>query len=207
AGVKYLRRGNSGDKIHEPDVKSPSSDNDSTVAGEGSKPKKERKSLKMKPAPEVFAEKADCVWHVKNCEQGNLIQVHTIEEAYPFEDKRKSVEKKEMCYSIDDQSRKHWGNVTVAVLGPTQLLCDVCGDLIVRRGGRKPFYVCTNCRSHRRKLELCVKCYHCKTLDKQFGDEKDKKKQPDDRVSFARSSVSPGPPKLPSGRWAAEIAE
>lgn len=91
--------------------------------------------------------------------------VKTLREAYPFdESKKKTVHKREQVRSggMDDLLKAdNWGKVEINDIGPTRLLCDVCGVLMVDlyTHPENPFYVCRNCQRAGRKLELCVSCY------------------------------------------------
>eukprot|EP00913_Durusdinium_trenchii_P022876 g21478.t1 len=88
--------------------------------------------------------------------------VKTLREAYPFdESKKKTVHKREQVRSggMDDLLKAdNWGKVEINDIGPTRLLCDVCGVLMVDlyTHPENPFYVCRNCQRAGRKLELTL---------------------------------------------------
>lgn len=171
--------------------------------------RKVKRKSKGKKEKEKFNEHADVIWHQKNCMHGHLSQCMTIAEAYPFdESNRKTVSKNESIMTggerlAQDKSQSRWGAANVHKLGPARILCDVCGIFILDREMRTPFYVCVNCRSHGRKLEVCVKCYHDRAaekppeeLRKSGGGGKPQKKE-----------KVPEKGALPDGIWTATIHE
>mmetsp|Transcript_133064 Transcript_133064/g.315396 ORF Transcript_133064/g.315396 Transcript_133064/m.315396 type:complete len:310 (+) Transcript_133064:52-981(+) len=125
-----------------------------------------------------FCEAKDVEWHVKNCLDSQFELVKTVREAYPFDaNKKKSVHKKENVRSggIDDLLKAdNWGTVEISDIGPTRLLCDVCGVLMVDiyTHPENPFYVCRNCQRHGRKLELCTRCFQTKAHKKDEEEAK-----------------------------------
>lgn len=172
--------------------------------------KKVRKKIKGKKEKEKFNEHADVIWHQKNCMHGHLAQCMTIAEAYPYDDaRRKSVAKNETVMTGGErisQEAVHgrWGAAWVNKLGPARILCDVCGVFIVDRESRTPFYVCVNCRSHGRKLEVCVKCYHEHAAEKP-PEELKKTLAPAGKEKKKEKAHDKG--ALPSGLWTATIHE
>lgn len=170
--------------------------------------RKIKKKLKGKKDKEKHAEHADVIWHQKNCMHGHLIECQTIAEAYPFDEShRKSVSKVETVMTGGERvgqasSAGKWGSANINKLGPARILCDVCGVFILDRDSHTPFYVCANCRSHKRKLEVCVKCYH----------ERAAEKPPSEVVRATSPGVkkrekAPEKGALPNGIWTAVIEE
>ncbi|CAK9071299.1 UDP-N-acetylglucosamine--peptide N-acetylglucosaminyltransferase 110 kDa subunit [Durusdinium trenchii] len=125
---------------------------------------KAKAKVKAKAKKKAFEAK-DVEWHLKNCQDNQFELVKTLREAYPFdESKKKTVHKREQVRSggMDDLLKAdNWGKVEINDIGPTRLLCDVCGVLMVDlyTHPENPFYVCRNCQRAGRKLELCVSCY------------------------------------------------
>jgi len=104
-------------------------------------------------------DRTDCSWHLRHCTDQDFELVHSIQEAYPFDNSTKQHHKKQTAWSLDEGFKSDWGHVQVTKLGPRKLFCDVCGVFIVERGGESEFYVCIRCRSKDRKLELCKDCF------------------------------------------------
>eukprot|EP00930_Biecheleria_cincta_P038145 TRINITY_DN26207_c0_g1_i2.p1 TRINITY_DN26207_c0_g1~~TRINITY_DN26207_c0_g1_i2.p1 ORF type:complete len:235 (+),score=39.73 TRINITY_DN26207_c0_g1_i2:49-753(+) len=171
--------------------------------------KRIKKKLKGKKEKEKFSEHADVIWHQKNCMHGHLSECQTIAEAYPFdESERKSVVKVESIMTGgerlgQDKAQSKWGSATVNKLGPPRILCDVCGVFVLDRDMRTPFFVCVNCRSHGRKLEVCVKCYHERAVEKP--PEEMKKHSISGKTQKKEKAPQKG--ALPDGTWTAEINE
>jgi len=171
--------------------------------------RKIKKKLKGKKDKEKHAEHADVIWHQKHCEHGQLVECQTIAEAYPFdESSQKSVTKVETVMTGGERvgqasAAGKWGSCNIAKLGPSRILCDVCGVFILDKDSRTPFYVCVNCRSHKRKLEVCVKCYHDRAAEKPPAEVQRAttpgKGQKRDKV--------PEKGALPNGIWTAVIKE
>lgn len=132
---------------------------------------------KAKSKQKKAFEAKDVEWHLKNCLDSQFELVKTLREAYPFdENKKKTVHKKENVRSggMDDLLKAdNWGTVEISDIGPTRLLCDVCGVMMVDlySAPENPFYVCRNCQRAGRKLELCVNCFRNKKHEKAFAAE------------------------------------
>eukprot|EP00435_Cladocopium_sp_Y103_P050376 s2759_g15.t1 len=84
------------------------------------------------------------------------------------ENKKKTVHKKENVRSggMDDLLKAdNWGTVEISDIGPTRLLCDVCGVMMV------DLYSAPEVLQAGRKLELCVNCFRNKKHEKAFAAE------------------------------------
>lgn len=126
--------------------------------GKGFKKGKKRDSLNT-------YEKADCDWHEAHCKHGHFTKCESIQDAYAFDDAEKQTFVKNQIIGTGDWAkRQNWGEVKYSKLQPKRLFCDLCGHGIAERGKPAHFYCCTNCRSNKRKLELCQRCYEAGAL-------------------------------------------
>eukprot|EP00930_Biecheleria_cincta_P071784 TRINITY_DN5924_c0_g1_i2.p1 TRINITY_DN5924_c0_g1~~TRINITY_DN5924_c0_g1_i2.p1 ORF type:complete len:347 (+),score=42.38 TRINITY_DN5924_c0_g1_i2:28-1068(+) len=110
-------------------------------------------------------EKSDCDWHEAHCKHGHFVLCESIQDAYAFDDADKNTfVKNQIVGSGDWAKRQNWGEVKYSKLQPKRLFCDLCGNQIAERGKPAHFYCCSNCRSNKRKLELCQRCYDAGAL-------------------------------------------
>lgn len=134
--------------------------------GNGHGDKCERKPFHGKDDPKNIK------WHRANCSDTDLRLVHSINEAYPFDESdRKVVSKKEKVYNpLGDGVRHDWGDVSVVNL-QKKINCNICKSYILDRYETVPFYFCLRCRDAKKKekdgghhLELCLMCYNAGAL-------------------------------------------
>lgn len=150
------------------------------------------KKGKKKDSPSSY-EKADCDWHQAHCKHGHFVKCESVQEAYAFDDSDKQTfVKNQIIGSADWAKRQNWGEVKYSKLQPKRLFCDLCGHLIAERGKPAHFYCCSNCRSNKRKLELCRRCYDAGALSTPGAAEAilkhEQKNQDAARKSRARKS-------------------
>lgn len=118
---------------------------------------------------------ADCAWHEKNCRDDDFLRVNSIREAYSIGEDYRDHEKKQHKKFVqrlggeigEMGTGNKYDNIEFTKLGPAKLSCDACGEFICDRQMTRPFYFCRNCRSAKRKVELCVNCWNNGVLDVQ----------------------------------------
>lgn len=118
------------------------------------------------PPPREIGKTKETAWHRKNCTDADLSLAHTINEAYPFDDKeRMAVEKKEKVWNPAGDGKHHnWGSVSVAKM-QKKITCVACKSLILDRYEEAPFFYCIRCKTKGdRHLELCAGCYNAGVL-------------------------------------------
>lgn len=102
-----------------------------------------------------------CTLHEKSCTDKQLCLATTIRDAFPFNDDKKIVEKRDRLGSFDHtrgKVRGNWGDITVGRL-VAKVTCSVCRETVLERSGEQPFYYCTRCRDAGRRFVLCTRCY------------------------------------------------
>lgn len=143
----------------------------------------------------------ETAYHRKNCTDEDLKLVHTINEAYPFQDdQRKTASKKEKVHYIGDGVKHDWGNVSVAKM-QKKIICIVCKAFILDRYEEAPFFYCLRCKrddkSESRHLEMCVQCYNEGALATA----------PREKISLIQKGARGGSDSFGGGKMSGEITQ